>query len=77
MKSTLLYFVTPLVDYPDDIVIDQVDTDGKLLLTIHCHKDDMGKLIGKHGRTIRALRDLLKLIATKKNLYVDIALAEE
>lgn len=76
MKDILLYFITPLVDFPDEVVIEEQDIEGKLILSVTCNKEDMGKLIGKHGRTIKALRDLLKLVATKRNLYVDIALAE-
>jgi predicted RNA-binding protein YlqC (UPF0109 family) len=37
----------------------------------------MGKIIGKSGRIIRAIRDFMKIIATKKNLYVEVGLSEE
>jgi predicted RNA-binding protein YlqC (UPF0109 family) len=48
-----------------------------MLLTIHAHQEDYGKIIGKSGRIIKALRDLMKLMATKQNCYVDVILAEE
>ena len=39
--------------------------------------EDMGKIIGKSGRIIRALRYLIKLMAVKQGVYVDVVIAEE
>ena len=76
MKDTLLYIVTQLVDHPEDLTIDEQTEDQRTLLTIHAHAHDMGKIIGKQGRIIRAIRDLIKLLAAKHNVYVDVVLAE-
>ena len=83
MKDTLLYLLTSIVDHPDDIVVDEeVSEDqpagqaGKTILTIHAHTEDMGKIIGKSGRIIRAIRDLVKLMAAKQGVYVDVVIAE-
>lgn len=75
-KDTLLYLLTHLVDHPEDVVVDEADSDGKIILTAHIHPEDMGKVIGKSGRIIRAIRDLVKLVAAKNNLYVDVLLSE-
>jgi len=77
MKDTLVYLLKAMVDHPDDIVVDESVTDTKTLLTIHANQEDLGKIIGKQGRIIRALRDLIKLIAAKHNVYVDVVIAEE
>lgn len=77
MKDTLVYLLTKLVDHPDDISVEEQEGEGKMLLVIHANRDDMGKIIGKSGRIIKALRDLVKLMATKENIYVDVVLAEE
>ena len=77
MKDTLLYLLTRIVDHPDDIVIDEEATEGKTTLTIHANQEDLGKIIGESGRIIRSLRDLIKLMAAKQELYVDVVLAEE
>ncbi|HUD18857.1 MAG TPA: KH domain-containing protein [Patescibacteria group bacterium] len=77
MKDTLLFLLQKIVDHPDDIVIDESHEDTRMLLTIHANQEDIGKIIGKNGRIIKALRDLLKLMATKENVYVDLVLAEE
>jgi hypothetical protein len=76
MKDTLLYLTQAIVTHPDEIKITQTGSEDHLTLTLSVHKDDMGKIIGKQGRIIRALRDLIKLIAAKKNIFVDVILSE-
>lgn len=77
MKDTLLYLLQHIVLHPDTISIEEANQDaGHSVLTIHAHDEDMGKIIGKGGRIIRAIRDLVKLMATKENVYVDVVLAE-
>ena len=77
MKDTLTYLVTSIVDHPDDVVIDERNVEDMIVFTIHVHQEDMGKIIGKSGRIIRAIRDLIKILAAKKNLYVDVEIAED
>jgi len=77
MKDTLAFILTRIVDHPDDIVIDEGVSEDKTTLTIHANQEDLGKIIGKSGRIIRSLRDLIKLMAAKQGIYVDVILAEE
>lgn len=62
MTIELLEYVTPwLVDNPDDIEITEVEgEDDSIVLEVSVHPDDMGKIIGKQGRIIRALRTLAR-----------------
>lgn len=77
MKDTLRSIVVSLVDHPDDVVIDErTDADATILI-IHVHAEDIGKVIGKNGRIIRAVRDLMKVIAAKRGIYVDVEIAED
>lgn len=77
MKDTLLFLLQHLVDHPEDLTVDETtQAEAHIVLTIHAHTDDMGKIIGKQGRIIKALRDIIKVIATKQNQYVDVVLAE-
>jgi uncharacterized protein len=76
MKDTLVYLLQSIVDHPEDIVVDESVVETKTLLTIHANSEDIGKIIGKQGRIIRALRDLIKLIAAKHMVYVDVVIAE-
>jgi predicted RNA-binding protein YlqC (UPF0109 family) len=65
------------VDHPESVVIDEQMDGETTVLTIHVHADDMGQVIGKSGRIIRAIRDLMKIVAVKHNSYIDVALFEE
>jgi len=77
MKDTLVYLLSHIVDHPDDLVVDEETAEDRTILTIHANVEDMGKIIGKSGRIIRSLRDLIKLMAAKQNLYVDVVIAED
>lgn len=77
MKDTLDFLIRSLVDHPDDIIIDERIDGEATILVIHTNPEDIGKVIGKSGRIIRALRDLMKVIAAKRNMYVDVEIAED
>lgn len=76
MKDVLLYLVSALVDNPKEIRVDEATEGERTLLTISVAPADMGKIIGKSGRIIRAIRDLMKVLAAKRNQYVDVTLSE-
>jgi len=77
MKDTLIFLVSNIVDHPEDIVVKEKKEETRSILVLHVHPEDMGKVIGKQGRIIRALRDLIKLMAAKQGGYIDIELFEE
>ncbi len=78
MKDFAQFLVTGIVDNPDAVSIDEsVDERGTMLLVIHVDPADIGKVIGKEGRTINAIRDVIKVKAIKENKYVEITVAEE
>ena len=77
LTETLHYLISNIVTNPEDVKIDEAQGDNsQLVYTVHVHKDDMGLVIGKQGRIIRAIRDLIKLLAAKQSAYVDVVLAE-
>ncbi len=59
MKPFLEYVVKALVDNPDDVDIKEVDGERVVLFELRLHPSDVGKVIGKNGRTITAIRTLL------------------
>lgn len=69
--------VTFLVDHPEEVTIEERPEGDATILIIHTHADDIGKVIGKNGRIIRALRDLIKILAAKANTFVDVEIAED
>lgn len=77
MKDILHFIVTSVVDHPDDVVIDEHMDGETAVLTIHVHVEDMGQIIGKSGRIIKAIRDLMKIVAVKHNRFIDVVLFDE
>lgn len=76
MKDILTTLVKSLVDNPDDVSIEENDDNGFVTLVITVNKDDMGKIIGKEGKVIRSLRNIMKIPAMKQGKKVQISLAE-
>lgn len=66
MKEFIEYIAKQLVDNPDGVAIDEkVDEDKKVLLSLKVSQSDIGKVIGKQGKTAQAMRVLLTAVAAK------------
>ncbi len=65
MKELLIFIVKALVDKPDDVRVDEVERDGLVVEELRVANDDLGKVIGKQGRTARAIRTLLTASVSK------------
>lgn len=78
MKDFLKYLLDNIVDTPSAVEVkEQTLSDGMVNLQVRVDPLDMGKVIGKSGRIIKALRDLVRILAVKKNLRVNVSLQEE
>lgn len=76
MKDALLYIVSAIVDNPKKVTVEEDEQDGVTNFTVTVAKEDMGKVIGKEGKIIRAIRNLMKIPAIKQNKRINIALNE-
>ncbi len=66
MKEFIEFISKHLVDTPDSVVVEAVETGDKTIeLTLKVSADDVGKVIGKQGKTAQAMRTLLTAIAAK------------
>lgn len=76
MKKALEYIVTSIVDEPDKVIINEQEDQEMINFSIAVAPSDMGKIIGKNGKVIRAIRNIIKISAIKQNKKINIALAE-
>lgn len=58
--DVLAFIVKELVDHADDVEIEEVEDDQGVVLELRVHAEDVGKVIGKRGRTAKALRALVR-----------------
>jgi predicted RNA-binding protein YlqC (UPF0109 family) len=77
MKDTLYFIVSAIVDNPDAVSIEERDEDGITNLIITVDASDMGKVIGKEGKVIRSIRNIMKVKAMKSDERIKISLAEQ
>lgn len=73
-EDVLEYVAKQLVDHPDDVRIEAEEDDREVVLNLHVHDDDLGKVIGKRGRTAKAIRTLVKAAGSldDENVQVEI-----
>jgi hypothetical protein len=76
MKETLSFIVKSIVDHPDSVSVEETEENGITILTVSVAKDDMGKVIGKEGKVIRSIRNIMKVKAMKHNKRITVTLAE-
>lgn len=78
MEDLLNYLAQNIVDNPEDVSISSDQpVPGYLNLHLKVNPQDMGKIIGKDGRIIHAVRDLLKIYGLKNGFKVNLQLLEE
>jgi len=65
MKDLIMIIAKSLVDKPDEVELNEILGGKTTVFELHVAKDDVGKVIGKHGQTARAIRTLLNATATK------------
>lgn len=65
MKDLIKYIAQALVDNPDDVSVNEVEGNQTSVLELKVAKEDLGKVIGKQGRTARAMRTILSAASAK------------
>lgn len=78
MTGDVLEFIArQLVDNPDEVDITATEEDdGSVLFELRVHPDDMGKVIGKRGRTAKAIRTMVKAAATREGINASVEIVE-
>jgi len=76
MKKTLEFIISSIVDKPDEVKITESEEEGTVNFTIEVAKEDMGKIIGKNGKIIKSIRNVMKIPAMKQSKRIFLNLAE-
>lgn len=76
MKELVSFIAISLVDDREAVQVTEVERDDATVLELRVAKDDLGKVIGKQGRTARAIRSLLSASAAKLNRKVRLEILD-
>lgn len=76
MKELLESIARALVEFPDEVSVNEVEGDNEIILELRVAKEDMGKVIGKQGRIAKAIRTVVKAAAIKENVRVAVEIVQ-
>lgn len=71
-KEVVEYVVKSLVDHPEAVTVNEVEGETSIVLELHVAEGDMGRVIGRNGRVVNAIRTLLQALAAKQNKRVTL-----
>jgi len=74
MKTLIETIVKPLVEFPEDVQVREVEDDSRLTYQLSVNKEDMGKVIGKQGRVAKAIRTVVYAAGSsqQKKIFLEI-----
>lgn len=75
-KEFAEYIIKAIVENPNDVKVERKIDERGVLLELTVNPEDMGKIIGKEGRTAKALRTLLRVLGAKSNARVNLKIIE-
>ena len=76
MKELLLYVAKSLVDDPDAVRVDEREEGDETVYELRVAPDDMGKVIGRHGKIAREIRVLMRSVATRQGRRVSVDIVD-
>lgn len=76
MKELVEYIAKSLVDYPEQVDVQQVEGERSIILELRVAPEDMGKVIGKQGRIAKAIRTVVNAAAIKEEKRVMVEIIE-
>ncbi|MGN6754354.1 MAG: RNA-binding protein [Intrasporangium sp.] len=72
LEEALEHLVKGIVDHDEDVVVRRKELRRGELLEVRVHPDDLGRVIGRSGRTASALRTVMSALAQGENVRIDI-----
>jgi predicted RNA-binding protein YlqC (UPF0109 family) len=76
LKELIEFIARALVDKPDEVQVSEISGEQTVVLELRVAKDDLGKVIGKQGRTVKAMRAILSAASSKVRKRADLEILE-
>ena len=77
MEEFLNFVLRQLIDFPEEMVLTRQDAPKRTVFHLQLRQSDIGKVIGKHGQTINAIRNLLAAAAARQGERAQLEILEE
>ncbi len=76
LKELVEFIARALVDQPDEVVVSEISGEQTVVLELRVAKEDLGKVIGKQGRTVKAMRAILSAASSKVRKRAELEILE-
>jgi len=76
MKDLIINIAQALVDNPEQVTVSEIEGKQTIVLELKVAKSDIGKIIGKHGKNVRAIRTILSAVCGKEKKRVVLEVLE-
>ncbi|MBQ9980406.1 MAG: KH domain-containing protein [Oscillospiraceae bacterium] len=76
MKDLLIYIAQNLVDKPDQVTVDEIESESETVYRLRVAPGDVGKVIGRQGRIAKEIRTLVKSVAQRSGRRVSVEIAD-
>lgn len=76
MKELLLYIAQNLVDNPDEVTVTEIEGADETVFELRVAPNDMGKVIGRHGKIAKEIRVLMRAVAQKQGKHVSVDIVD-
>ena len=77
VEEFLEYIIRQLIEFPEEMVLTKLEAPKKVTFRLQLRQTDIGKVIGKHGHTIDAIRNLLSAAAARHGQRLTLQIVEE
>ena len=72
MKELIEYIAKTIADLPDEVTVTEIEEEDRVVIRLEVATDDKGKIIGRQGRVVQAIRTLLRVAAVKRGVRVTL-----
>ena len=76
MKELLTYVARNLVDHPEQVSVNEIQSDGETILELRVGPEDTGKVIGRQGRIAKEIRTLIRSVAQRSGKRVSVEIVD-